>query len=168
MPRYLRDYVPVIVAMAIIGHNPGQYGLDAVGADTPVAYDSVHLESATDLRLAAECAQVSVGDLQHLNPSLLHLRAPAGFELALPEGSKARFLEALERIPEGDRIAWRMHWVEAGETWGQLSRRYGIGKARLAAVNHLPSDAPPPTGVALVLPEGAASPRSSLKAEKNR
>ncbi|HUX66873.1 MAG TPA: transglycosylase SLT domain-containing protein [Terriglobales bacterium] len=152
LPRGVRDYVPVILAIALIAKNPRQYGIANLQVDSP---DEVQLEpvaSPLDLRLAAECAQVTLADLQHLNPSLLHFLAPAGFALRLPADSARRFRQGLAQVPPRDRIAWRLHWVRPGETWPQLARRFRLTPVRLAAANHLALRRPPRPGTPLALP----------------
>lgn len=155
LPRGVRNYVPVILAMALMADNPAQYGLQAVEAgpaEQPPDVQVELLEAPLDLRLAAECAQVTVSDLQHLNPSLLHLEAPAGFQLRVPASAAGRFEEGLARVPARERLRWRLHWVKAGESWGQLSRHFHISVARLVAANHLSSARAPLAGTPLALP----------------
>ncbi len=155
LPRGVRNYVPVILAMALMADNPAEYGLQAVeaGPAEPAVQVRIEtLEASVDLRLAADCAQVTVADLQHLNPSLLHFEAPAGYQLRVPEAAAGRFEEGLARVPARERLAWRLHWVKEGETWGQLSRRFHISVARLSAANHLAARHAPLAGTPLALP----------------
>ncbi len=154
LPRITRDYVPVVLAMALIARNPGQYGLGDLDPDPPRHLDVVHVTASLDLRLAAECAQVTVGDLQHLNPSLLEYLVPAGYHLDLPLGAATKFNEALSRVPPAYRITWRLHWVRRGDTWWRLSRRFHVAERRLAAVNHLSLRTRPVPGTPLALPLG--------------
>lgn len=171
LPKYLRNYVPVILATAIIARNPQQYGILEITPDPPPAVDVANLSSPLDLRLAAECARVTVGDLQHLNPSLLHLEAPAGFALKLPGGSLDRFQLALARIPAPDRLQWRLHWAQAGDTWPSLARRYHVSLASLrranAAAGGATPDRPRP-GAPVALPLGLAPPPASRRAPARR
>src|SRR4029079_7183832 len=53
LPRYTRDYVPLIMAAMIIGRNPAQYGFDVIAAEAHT-YDKVTLPRALDLRRLAE------------------------------------------------------------------------------------------------------------------
>ncbi|MGH9393166.1 MAG: transglycosylase SLT domain-containing protein [Terriglobales bacterium] len=157
LPKYLRNYVPVILAFALIAKSPQQYGVDELVPADPDQVAVEHLSAALDLRLAAECVRASVADLQRLNPSLLHLRAPANFDLRLPQDSDTRFQRGLAQVPPADRMSWRLHWVAPGETWGGLSRRFHISVARLASANHLSPARAPAVGAPLALPLGAAA-----------
>jgi len=161
LPRLTRDYVPIVIATALIAKNPAQYGFTGLQVDSPVAVDRVALEHALDLRLAAECARVTLADIQHLNPSLLHYEAPAGFTLKLPQGSADTFQRALATVPPSGRIAWRVHWVAPGETWTWLAIRYHVSLTRLAAANGVPMPVvhtdPPRAGTPVALPLGGGA-----------
>lgn len=160
LPRYLRNYVPIILATAIIARDPAKYGVSVANPEAPDAVDLESVSVPVDLRLAAECAQVTVGDLQHLNPSLLHYEVPAGFILRLPQGSKAGFVQALNRVPARHRLAWRLHWARSGDTWAGLAGRYHVTLASLRSANRdgeASLVSRPRPGSAVVLPLAAVA-----------
>lgn len=163
LPKSWRNYVPVILAMAIIADNPSQYGITVPDPDPPLAPDRVEISFPTDIRLAAECADVTVADIQHLNPALLHYEAPPGYTLKLPQGTAARYQEAMALVPAKGRLLWRMHWVKAGETWSQLARRYHLSAQRLRTANHLPAGHAPLPGAPLALPRGPVLVKATAK-----
>ncbi|MGH9482593.1 MAG: transglycosylase SLT domain-containing protein, partial [Terriglobales bacterium] len=166
LPRGVRNYVPIVLATALIADNPAQYGLADLQMEPPDDVETFIMADAVDLRLAAECARVTVADLQHFNPSLLHLRAPAGFELKVPAAAVGRFQQTLLRVPESKRLVWRVHWVAAGETWGTLSRRFRVSVARLKSAN--PGAAPRlDPGTAVVLPLAGTRSAPSAASGKN-
>src|SRR5712664_1779690 len=86
LPKETRNYVPIIVAVTIMAKNPAQYGLDDISPEQPVPYDAVKIDYSVDIRLVAQCLDVSPATLQDLNPSLLRLATPKDqrFELLLP------------------------------------------------------------------------------------
>lgn len=166
LPRYLRNYVPVILATAIIARNPAKYGITIADPEPPESGDLEPITAPLDLRLAAECAQVTVGDLQHLNPSLLHYEVPLGFSLRLPKGSGAGFLQILDRIPARHRLDWRLHWVRTGDSWPGLAKRFHVALASLRRANQngdslLPTR--PAPGSPVVLPLPAVVPRRTVR-----
>src|SRR5438445_1886111 len=126
LPKETRNYVPIILAVTIMAKNPGQYGLDELVREKPVPYDAVKIDYPVDLRLVAECVDVSAADLQDLNPSLLRMTTPRDqeFELHLPVGSKEKFLGAIAVIPPDMRVWWRYHKVVQGDTIASLARTY--------------------------------------------
>ena len=76
-----------------------------------------------------------VSEIQDLNPSLLHITAPAGFEVHVPKGSGQAAELALESVPAENRRAWRLHRVEAGDTLQTIARTYHLAPERIVAVN---------------------------------
>src|SRR6266852_3701918 len=116
LPKETRNYVPIILAMTIMVKNPAQYGLDNIVPQQPVPYDTVKIDYPVDIRLVAQCVDVSPATLQDLNPSLLRLSTPKdqAFELRLPVGTRDRYLAAIEPIPQQMRVWWRYHEVAEG------------------------------------------------------
>jgi membrane-bound lytic murein transglycosylase D len=139
LPKETRNYVPIIIAVTIMAKNPQQYGLADVELDKPEPYDRVEIDYPVDLRLVAECVDVSASDLQELNPSLLRLTTPKNqeFELHLPEGSKDRYLTAIRAIPPDMRVWWRYHNVAAGDTLASVAKAYRSNPKTIAEANGL-------------------------------
>ncbi|MGH9488499.1 MAG: lytic transglycosylase domain-containing protein [Terriglobales bacterium] len=152
LPRSWRNYVPVILAIALIAQNPQQYDVAAPDPDPPLSPDRVPISDQEDLRLAAECADVTVADLQRLNPALLEDLIPKGYVLKLPQGTRARYEEGLERIPPLDRVYWRLHWAKAGDSWRGLARRNHISERRLREANHARQGRGPEADTPVALP----------------
>ena len=143
LPRETRNYVPIIVAVTIMAKNPGQYGLDTVVKEKALSYDTVKIGYPIDLRLVAECVDVSAADLQELNPSLLRMTTPKDreFALHLPAGTAEKFQTAVASIPADKRVWWRYHKVQAGDTLASLARTYHTGSKSIAEANGLEDEA---------------------------
>ena len=147
LPKETRNYVPIIVAVTIMAKNPAQYGLDSVVKEKPVPYDTIKIDYPIDLRLAAECVDVTTSDLLDLNPSLLRLTTPRvpgkghEFELHLPAGTADKFQTAVAAIPADKRVWWRYHKVQGGETLASIARTYHTTSKAIAEANDLNDDA---------------------------
>jgi membrane-bound lytic murein transglycosylase D len=147
LPKETRNYVPIIVAVTIMAKNPAQYGLDSVVKEKPVPYDTIKIDYPIDLRLAAECVDVTTSDLLDLNPSLLRLTTPRvpgkdhQFELHLPAGTADKFQTAVAAIPADKRVWWRYHKVQGGETLASIARTYHTTSIAIAEANDLNDDA---------------------------
>ena len=139
LPGETRNYVPIILAFAIMAKNPAQYGLDRLTPDPPMKSDDVKINYPVDLRLVSEIVDSTVADLQELNPSLLRMTTPKDgeFTLRLPLGSKSKFEEAIASIPQDKRTWWRYHRVAAGESIGEIARKYHSSASAIADVNNL-------------------------------
>ena len=142
LPKETRNYVPIIVAVTIMAKNPTQYGLDSVVKEKPVPYDTVKIDYPIDLRLAAECVDVTTSDLLDLNPSLLRLTTPKdrAFELHLPAGTADKFQTAVASIPADKRVWWRYHKVQSEETLASIARTFHTTAKAIAEANDLNDD----------------------------
>jgi membrane-bound lytic murein transglycosylase D len=142
LPKETRNYVPIILAVTIMAKNPAQYGLDNIVPEQPVPFDAVKIDYSVDLRLVAQCLDVSPATLQDLNPSLLRLTTPKdqGFELRLPVGTRERYLAAIEPIPPQMRVWWRYHEVAQGDTLASIARTYRTSLQAIEQENRLQLD----------------------------
>jgi membrane-bound lytic murein transglycosylase D len=125
--------------MTIMVKNPAQYGLDNITPEQPVPYDTVKIDYSVDIRLVAQCVDVSPTTLQDLNPSLLRLTTPKDqpFELHLPAGTRDRYLSSIEPIPTQMREWWRYHPVAEGDTLASIARTYRTSPQAIERENHL-------------------------------
>ncbi len=135
LPRETSNYVPIIVAMTIMGKNPKDYGLEDVVPDSPIEYDTIRLTAPTNLNLVADATLQPVSVIRDLNPALLTSVAPAGYEAHVPKGSAEDARAALESVPANNRQAWRLHHVEAGDTIATIAKSYHLAPERIVEVN---------------------------------
>ncbi len=135
LPRETANYVPIIIAMTIIAKNPQDYGLDNIGMDAPLEYDSIRVSASTHLDLIADATLQPVSVIRELNPSLLGRLAPAGFQVHVPKGMGATTQEALETVPADSRHAWRLHHVSVGDSLAAIAKSYHLTPERIVAVN---------------------------------
>jgi membrane-bound lytic murein transglycosylase D len=158
LPKETRNYVPIILAVTIMAKNPSQYGLDSIALEQPVPYDEVKIDYAVDLRLVAQCLDISPSVLQDLNPSLLRLSTPKdqAFALRLPAGTKERYLTGIEPIPPQMRVWWRYHDVSQGDTLASIARTYRTTAQAIATENHLQpgSELEPDSKLIIPIPPG--------------
>jgi peptidoglycan lytic transglycosylase D len=153
LPKETRNYVPIIVAVAIMTKNPSQYGLQNIIPDPPMKYDTVKINYPVDLRLVAECIDVTPSELQELNPALLRMTTPKGhFDLHLPVGTADKYQSAIAGIPTDMRLWWRYHTVDRGETLMSLSRTYHTPVKTIATANQLDMSDTIDAGAKLVIP----------------
>jgi membrane-bound lytic murein transglycosylase D len=143
LPGETKNYVPIILAMTIMSKNPAQYGLDVVRPDPALSYDVVKIDYPLDLRLAAECVDVPVAQMEELNPSLLRGTTPKGhgFDLHLPAGTREKYETAIAAIPVDKRVFWRYHRVEPGETLAGIAKKYHTTEHAIAQANNLEPEA---------------------------
>ncbi|MBI5283161.1 MAG: transglycosylase SLT domain-containing protein [Candidatus Solibacter usitatus] len=135
LPRDTMNYVPAILAMAIVCKNPRAYGIDLSSQDAPLEYDTIRMSAATSMALLADAADVAVSELRELNPGILKTAAPDGYEVRVPKDKGNSILAALESVPAGRRAAWRLHRVAEGDTLPLIARRYSAAPAAIVSAN---------------------------------
>ncbi len=159
LPKETREYVPLILAAMIIGRNPAQYGFTLAAADA-LAYDTVTVSRAIDLRRVAEWSGTSVDRIQALNPELRRWTTPVrhpDYELKVPVGTGDAFLARLSRASADDLNTLRWHTVRKGESIATIARKLRVNKSELAAANHLGVKSRVRPGQALVIPRAPAT-----------
>ena len=73
-----RDYVPKLIAAALIAKEPTKYGFGRPEPTEPFSRDSVIVDGGTGLDLIARLADTTLDALRELNPNLLRLVTPPG------------------------------------------------------------------------------------------
>ena len=133
LPGETSNYVPIILAMTVMAKNAGDYGLDMSEVEPAVEYDNLELESPTNLALVAAALDRPLSSIKELNPGLFRVVAPAGSTLHVPKGTLDQVGMAFKLIPASRRDSWRIHRVEASETYASIEKHYGLGSGTLTA-----------------------------------
>lgn len=131
-----RDYVPKLIAAALVAKDPTRYGLE-VERKEPFAYDSVRVGKLTGLPAIAAAVGVPVEEIVKLNPHILRGVTPPGdsFTVRIPVGTAATFDSAFAALPDSIRQAFRTITSRKGETRAMLAKRAGITTEQLSAYN---------------------------------
>jgi membrane-bound lytic murein transglycosylase D len=153
-----RNYVPIILALALVAKDPQRYGVQ-VTPEPFMETDRVKPGHPIDLRLAAETIDVDVQTLRAINPVLLRTVTPndPNFVLHLPAGTTDQFLSGIASIPPEKWVTWRRHRVEEGETLSQVARTFHVTPAAIADANGLNNNARLEAGQKLIIPATAPS-----------
>jgi membrane-bound lytic murein transglycosylase D len=165
LPRETRDYVPMILAAAIIARNPAQYGFD-VPAALPFASDVLTVSRPVDLRRVAEWAGVPADDIRSLNPELRRWTTPIRareYQLRVPVGSLSSVLDGYSSASPDDAASLQYYVVKKGESLPTIARRLRVSRTDLADANYLSAKARVMPGQRLVVPR---APSAALMASR--
>lgn len=154
LPAETKNYVPIILAAAIMAKNPSQYGLADIPIDPPLISDTVTTTSSIGLKLIADLVGSTPDEIQELNPSLLRMTTPADmrYDLHLPPGTAALFQQRIAAIPQEHRNSWRYHVATPEDTLASVAQVFHVKVRDLAAVNQLEAGNGLHAGQALVVP----------------
>ena len=161
-PSETDNYVPKLIAAAIIGHHPDWYGFHDLQYQDRLEYDTVEVGPSVGVDVMARCAGISVEDFQALNPHLRRFALPPDGKthtIRVPPKKGGSFLAALAQVPPAERISFRQHKVQKGETLSTVARKYGVSAADLQRVNKVQDPNKIYVGMVLVIPgAGGAGP----------
>jgi membrane-bound lytic murein transglycosylase D len=131
-----KDYVPKLIAAALVAKDPARYGL-TVERLPPFAYDSVRVGPETSLAAVARAAGATREQMLDLNGHLLRGATPPRDSsiVRVPVGTADGFASAFSAIPETERRAFRTITSKAGETRAAVARRYDLSAAQLESFN---------------------------------
>ena len=139
--RYIRRetkyYVPAILASILIDKSPHDYGFD-VEIKPELTWDTVTIDTPTDLRIIADAASVSVKEIKFLNPELRRHVTPPNvktYTLRVPKNTRKQVVAKLESIPDNERVQWTVHQVRRGETFSSIARKYRVQTRALLSAN---------------------------------
>ena len=152
------NYVPKIMAAAIIGHHPERYGFKDIEFQDELVYETAHVDGSVELEVLAKCAGVSVDEIKALNPALRrYATPPEGYEVRLPVGKQDTFVAALSKVPKSERITVVRHTVRRGETLGKIASKYGTSVSSLQRANGLKNANRIYVGMSLTVPRSGSS-----------
>ncbi len=131
-----RDYVPQLIAAALIGKNPSRYGL-TLRRLPPFEYDSVRVGPSIPLAAVARATGSELSDVAELNTHILRGVTPPKDSLYVnvPLGRGDSFAELLAKLPATDRIPYSRVKSKKGETFVGVARRVGVLSKQLAWYN---------------------------------
>ena len=152
-----KHYVPKLIAAALIAKHPERFGFQ-VPYEHAEPTDEVRVVDSTDLHVVAKAAGVSFEIVRDLNPELRRFcTPPGGWTLKLPQGTRATFLAAYEKLGPAERLSFVEHKVEKGEPLGKIARAYGVSESAILRTNGIKSLRQIKVGKLLVIPMGGAS-----------
>lgn len=149
------NYVPKLIAAAIIGKHPERYGFKGIEYAEEFIFDLVSVPASVSVDILASCAGISEEDFFNLNPSLKRWALPpdpATQLVRVPYGAKSKFDIAFAEVPEDARVTLARHVVKRGESIGSIAKKYGMSSSELAKVNRLSTKSPLVVGSELVIP----------------
>ena len=155
--RETKDYVPKLIAAALIAKQPERYGF-RMGTAQPAAYDSIIVPDMTGLDVLARLADTTVAAIRELNPQYLRLATPPGTRsiVRLPAGHGPMTVAAYAELPARQRVTFVEHFVARGETLSGIALRYRVSQAMLAASNPKVKSRRIRIGQRIVVPTGGA------------
>lgn len=134
--RYLRpetrDYVPKMIAAALVAKQPDRYGIhiDSMPAFT---YDSVLAPGGAPLAAIAAAAPTGVANISELNPQVLRGMSPIDESvwLRVPKGTAEGFSGRYAALDSADRASHARVVTKAGESMSSIAKKHKLTAKQL-------------------------------------
>lgn len=137
-----RDYVPSLLALAVIISHPERYPVYFPPVRNAPYLAQVDVGKQIDLNYAASLAGISYRKLIQLNPafnrtstSTVSMSGPS--KLVLPIENVEQFAENLSRSPLTQRIYWLHYKVKSGDSLVTIAKKFNTTPDELKKMNHL-------------------------------
>ncbi len=160
-----QDYVPKLIAAAVIAKQPERYGIPAPVA-APFTYDTLVVTNTTGLDVIARLAGVSVADIRELNPQYLRLATPPHSRavVRIPEGTGTKVTAAYRKLPVSARVHFLSHIVRRGERLSRIAARYHLPTREVELANPRARGSHLKAGTRLVIPAVAVPSALAIRA----
>jgi membrane-bound lytic murein transglycosylase D len=157
--RETRDYVPKLIAAAIIAKDPLRYGFDSLPILQPLVYDEITVPDATGLDVLARLADTTVRAMVELNPQYVRGATPPRRTsiVRVPRGTGTKVAQRYAELPANERVNFIEHVVRRGETLSEISERYRVSVRLLRAANNNVHPRRLRIGMRLVIPISPAA-----------
>jgi membrane-bound lytic murein transglycosylase D len=140
LPYETARYVPRFLATLHILKDPAKYGFDLEELDKPVAFETVTITKAVQLKAVAQAVDATEKELADLNPELRHKSTPPStYVLRVPEGKGNLLLAGIDKLPKytPPSSAYASHTVRSGETLSDIAVRYHTSVSKIALANNI-------------------------------
>jgi membrane-bound lytic murein transglycosylase D len=131
-----RNYVPQLIAAALIAKEPARYGM-TLRTLPPFVYDTVVVPASTPMAAIAHAVGAPVSQIVELNPQVLRGVTPpkTSFTVRVPVGAAATFDSAFAALPAAERTAYTRVISKKGDTRVTLARKGHITSTQLSWYN---------------------------------
>jgi len=158
--RETRDYVPKLIAAAMIAKEPEKWGFNHVERWDPLRYDSIEVTDAVGLDVVARLADTSTDAILELNAQFVRRVTPPNRTVwvRVPPGRAASASARLAALPPEHRVTFVEHAVARGETLGQIATRYHVTVDLIVSANRGVKPRSLQVGRVLIIPTSGIAP----------
>ena len=169
LPKETRAYVPKLLALADIVKRSDELKIKLHEIDNSSVITKVDIGSQLDLAKAAQLAELSLTELQRLNPGFNRWATdPDGpHYLLLPNHKIEKFEQGLAKLGKKERLAWQRYKIKNGDSLGKIAQKFNTEIDLIRQVNNVKGNQIR-AGKYLLIPVATASLDSYLLSQNQR
>ena len=139
LPKETSAYVPKLLALADLLKRPEEFQLTWKPISNEPKIAIVDAKTQMDIALAAEMADIPVGELHGLNPGYSQwATSPKGpHTFIVPLEKKAQFEQKLANTSAKDRLKWQRYKIKSGDSLIKIANRFNTTPDIIQAVNNI-------------------------------
>jgi membrane-bound lytic murein transglycosylase D len=174
LPRETREYIPRLLAAAIIAKDPERFGFTDIDYDQPVRFVSEKAPGGTPLEVIAKAASTNVSVIRALNPEILTGITPPDeddYTLKLPEWvERENFREELTIALQTEKKVRdaKAHTMKRRESLAAVMKRYDVGYKDLRLVNACDQELRAQPGAVVYIPTFCGRPEKTEVGQEKR
>ncbi len=158
LPRETRQYIPRLLAAAIIAKDPEKFGFTGITYDQPIRFVNEKIPGGTPLDLVAKAASTDVTTIRALNPEVLTGIIPPDvddYAIKLPEWIvRDKFREELKTALETERKVQDVstYTMRKRDSLAAVMKKYEVDYRDLRLVNACDQELKARPGTVIYIP----------------
>ena len=139
LPPETRSYVPSLLAIAEVLKNSDKYKINFGEIKNSSYFEVIDVKTQIDLATVSNLSGLTIDEVYLLNPGFNRWATdPSGpHRILIPVGKAQKFKEKLAALPKSERIAWKQHIIQKGESLGLIAERYKTSVSAIKQTNRL-------------------------------
>lgn len=157
--RYLKsetkNYVPKIMALAIISKNLSLFGFENIEFKKPLDFEEITVAQNTDLFKVAEVMELDFSALKRYNPELLRWQTPphgGEYMIRVPVGKKTLWEAAPIEEKNVSATDYKTYQLRGIASLKNVGRKFKVGTKILSELNGIPGNKRLPARTKIILP----------------
>jgi membrane-bound lytic murein transglycosylase D len=174
LPRETKNYIPQLIAAAVIAKEPEKYGFGSIILEDPIRFIEISVPPATPLTAIARASSLDLDAVRSYNPELVRGITPPGtdhYEIKLPYPMDTlQFAERLENALENERKVKSVitHKVKKSDTLPKIAKKYGVKNEDIQMVNNCEDELKIKPGMVIAIPKFTGSSRTVVAKNLNK
>jgi len=158
LPQETKNYIPQLIAAAVIAKEPEKYGFGSIVLEEPIRFAEINVPPGTPLKAIARASSLDVAAVRSYNPELIRGITPPGnrdYEIKLPHPiNTLQFSERLESILDNEPKVRSVisYKVKKRDTLPKIAKKYGVSGEDILLVNNCEEELRIKPGMVIAIP----------------